>query len=74
MNSIGPTLITVVAGILTLAMVAVIVSKNAQTAAVLQGAGSALSSVIGMAVGPVTGTSTTNMIGSSGSPTGGTPV
>jgi len=74
MNSIGPTLITVVAGILTLAMVAVIVSKNAQTSTVLQGAGTALSSVIGAAVGPVTGTSTTNMIGSSGSPTGGTAV
>jgi hypothetical protein len=73
MNAIGPTLITVVAGILTLAMVAVIVSKNAQTSTVIQGAGMALSSVIGAAVGPVSG-STTNMIGSSGTPTGGTSV
>ena len=58
MNSIGPTLFTVVGGILTLAMVAVAVSKNAQTSSVIQGAGTALSSVIGAAVAPVTGSST----------------
>ena len=73
MNSIGPTLVIVVGGIITLAMVAVAVSKNAQTASVIQGAGTALSSVIGAAVAPVSG-STTNMIGSSGTPTGGTAV
>ena len=73
MNSIGPTLVIVVGGIITLAMVAVAVSKNAQTASVIQGAGTALSSVIGAAVAPVS-SSTTNMVGSSGTPTGGTAV
>jgi hypothetical protein len=73
MNQIGPTLVIVVGGVLTLAMVAVAVSKNAQTSSVIQGAGTALSSVIGAAVAPVSG-STTNMIGSSGTPTGGTAV
>ena len=62
MNAIGPTLITVVGGILTLAMIAVAVSKNAQTSSVIQGAGTALSSVIGAAVAPVSG-STSNTFG-----------
>lgn len=69
MNSIGPTLITVVAGVLTLAMVAVVVSKNAQTSSVIQGAGTALSSVIGAAVAPVSGSSS-NTFGTT-TPTGG---
>ena len=73
MQSIGPTFVIVVGGIITLAMIAVVVSKNAQTSTVLSGAGTALSSVISAAVAPVSG-STTNMIGSSGTPTGGTAV
>lgn len=73
MNSIGPTLVVVIGGVLTLAMVAVVVSKNAQTSTVISGAGTALSAVIGAAVAPVSG-STTNMIGSAGTPTGGTAV
>ena len=56
MSNIGPGLIAVVAGILTLAMIAVVVSKNAQTSTVISGAGSALSSVIGAAVAPVSNT------------------
>jgi PRD1 phage membrane DNA delivery len=74
MGNIGPTVITVVAGIIGLAALAVAVSKNAQTSSVLTGAGTALSSVIGAAVGPVSGSSTTNMVGSSGSPIGGQAV
>ena len=73
MQSIGPTFVIVVGGVITLAMIAVVVSKNAQTSTVIQGAGTALSSIIGAAVAPVSG-STTNMIGSSGTPTGGTAV
>jgi PRD1 phage membrane DNA delivery len=73
MNNIGPTFVIVFGGIITLAMIAVAVSKNAQTSTVIQGAGTALSSIIGAAVAPVSG-STTNMIGSSGTPTGGTAV
>jgi hypothetical protein len=73
MDRIGPTLVIVIGGVITLAMVAVVVSKNAQTSSVIQGAGTALSSIIGAAVAPVSG-STTNMLGSSGTPTGGTAV
>jgi membrane DNA delivery protein len=62
MNSIGPTLITVVGGVLTLAMVAVLVGQKAQTSTVIQGAGTALSSVIAAAVAPVSG-STSNTFG-----------
>lgn len=62
MNSIGPTLITVLGGIITLAIVAVIVAQKAQTSQVIQGAGTALSGVIKAAVQPVV---------SSGSPFGG---
>jgi hypothetical protein len=56
MNNIGPTFVIVVGGIITLAMVAVVVSKNAQTSTVIQGAGTALSSIIGAAVAPVSNT------------------
>ena len=63
MGDIGPTFIAVVAGVIGLAIVAVIVSKNAATPAVLQGAGSALAGVIGAAVAPVV-SSGNNQLGS----------
>jgi hypothetical protein len=47
--------ITVVASIITLAIIAVLVSKNAQTSQVLQAGGSALSGLINAAVSPVSG-------------------
>lgn len=50
----------VIAGILGLAVVSVIVGRNAQTSNVISAGGGALSSVIGAAVAPVsTGSSTT---------------
>lgn len=58
MNSIGPTIITVLGGIFTLAIVAVIVAQKANTSQVLQGAGSALSGVIKAAVQPVVSSGT----------------
>lgn len=69
MDSIGPTLITVVGAVIGLAIVAVVVSKNAQTPQVLQGAGSALSAVIGAAVSPVSN-SQSNNFGGAGAQTG----
>jgi hypothetical protein len=48
------TLAAIVGGIFTVAIVAVIVSRNAQTSGVISSAGSALSSVIQAAVAPVT--------------------
>lgn len=50
-----PLIISVVGGVISLALVSVLMSKNAQTASVLQGAGSALSGVISAAVSPVSG-------------------
>jgi PRD1 phage membrane DNA delivery len=50
----GPV-IAIVTGIIGLAIVAVVVSQNAQTGTVLTSAGTALSSVIGAAVSPITG-------------------
>lgn len=66
MSNIGPTFIAVVSGVIGLAIVAVLVSQNAQTSTVVQGVGTALSSVIGAAVAPVSG-SQTNNFGSTGS-------
>lgn len=47
--------VAIVAGLIGLAIVAVIVSQRAQTSAVIGSAGSALSSVIGAAIAPVSG-------------------
>lgn len=60
MDRFGPTIVIVLGGIFTLAMLAVAVSKNAQTSQVISGAGTALSAVIAAAVAPVSGSSTTS--------------
>jgi hypothetical protein len=59
MGNIGPGIITVIGAVIGLAVVAVLVAQKAQTPAVLQGAGSALSAVITAAVAPVAQTSNT---------------
>lgn len=51
------TIGAIVAAVIGLAIVAVLVSKNAQTGTVLTSAGTALSGVIGAAVSPVSGAS-----------------
>jgi hypothetical protein len=48
-------LVTIAVAIVSLAMIAVIVSKNAQTPAVIQASGNALGSDIMAAVSPVAG-------------------
>jgi preprotein translocase subunit SecD len=63
MKKIGPGIVSAIAGIIGLAIVAVIVSKNAQTAGVITGAGTALSSVISAAVSPVSAGGNTNQFG-----------
>jgi hypothetical protein len=70
MSNIGPTFIAVVGGILTLALVAVVVSQKAQTSSVLTAGGSALSNIIAAAVSPVTGGG--NQFGNSGQAAAGT--
>lgn len=69
MGNIGPTLVTIIAGVIGLAIVAVIVSKNAQTPTVLTSGGTALSSIIGAAVSPVSGG---NTFGAAGQTVAGT--
>ena len=50
-------LATVLLGIVGVAIIAVIVSKNSQSPAVIQSAGSAFSNALDVAVSPVTGNS-----------------
>lgn len=57
--------VTVIAGIIGLAIVAVIVSQRANSAAVLGAGGGALANIIGAAVSPVTG-NLSNTFGSAG--------
>jgi PRD1 phage membrane DNA delivery len=71
MDRIGPGIISVIASVIGLAMVAVLVSQNAQTSTVITGAGTALSGIITAAVSPVAGSST-NAFGTASNLGGGT--
>lgn len=53
MSNIGPTFITVFAGIIGLAIIAVLVGQKAQTSTVISSAGGALVGIINAAVQPV---------------------
>lgn len=66
MSGIGPAAVAIVSGIIGLAIVAVLVSSNAQTGTVISQSGTALSNIIGAAVSPVTG-NTSSMFGSAAS-------
>lgn len=55
MGKFGGELVVLLAGVIGLAMVAVLVSKNAQTPQVLGAAGKAFGGLITAATGPVTG-------------------
>jgi hypothetical protein len=55
MSSIGPGIITVIVSVIGLAMVAVLVSNQAQTGQVINQSGTALSNIIKAAVAPVSG-------------------
>lgn len=68
MGGITPVVVSVIAGVIGLALVAVVVSKSANTSSVISSGGSALSSIISAAVSPVTGSS--NQFGGTGSTTG----
>lgn len=59
MSGIGAGIVAIVAGIIGLAIVAVVVGRNAQTPAVLTSGGTALSNIIAAAVSPVTGGTST---------------
>lgn len=54
-DAIGSALVSVIMAVIGVAIVAVIVSSKSQTASVVQAGGTALSSVLGAALSPVTG-------------------
>ena len=64
MNNVGVLVVSVFSGIVILAMVSVVLSKRADTSNVIGATGKALSSIIGAAVSPVTGSSS-NQFGAS---------
>jgi hypothetical protein len=51
------TTIQFISGILVLAIIAVIISKNARTSQVIQSFASAFSNILGVVVGPISGNS-----------------
>lgn len=55
MNSITEGVVTIATAIVGVAILAVLVSRNSQTPAVLGAAGSAFSNALSAATGPVTG-------------------
>jgi membrane DNA delivery protein len=65
-NELITSVVTVLTGIIGVAIVATLVSKNANTSGVIQAGGSAFSQSLGTALSPVTGAS-----GGFGSFTGG---
>lgn len=62
------SLVTVVTAIIGVAVLAVIVSKSANTAGVIQAGAQGLATDIGAAVSPVTGAGTFNGLGGAGIP------
>jgi hypothetical protein len=55
MNTFTEALVTIATAIVGLAMVAILVSRKAQTPAVIQASGSAFSNALAVAESPVTG-------------------
>lgn len=54
---IGESIVTVITAVIGVAIIAVLVSKQANTSAVLKSAGAAFSQVLGAAVNPVSNSS-----------------
>lgn len=55
MNNVTEMVVTIGTAITGVAILAVLVSRKSQTAAIIQNAGSAFSNALGVAVSPVTG-------------------
>ena len=72
MNKIGEQITAVLTAVIGVAILAVIVSKNAQTGSVLSAGGSAFAAILGAAEAPVTGggVSSLNLSGLNLNPTG----
>lgn len=63
MNGVGEKLVTIAVAITGVATLALLVSKNANTAGVIKSAGSAFSGALGVALSPVTGAHSNNLSG-----------
>lgn len=75
MNHFTEQLVVVISAIIGLAIVAVLVSNNAQTASVIGAGGAALANDISAAVSPVTGAAATPVVSTGGGFSGlGAPV
>ena len=57
MSEIGSAITSIIMAVIGVAIIAVLVSSKAQTGSVLQAGGTAISSVLGSALSPVTGSS-----------------
>ena len=62
-DAVGSGIVAVIMAIIGVAVIAVLVSKQAQTANVLTAAGSSFAGVLGAAESPVTGSSTLGNLG-----------
>lgn len=71
MNNFMGQLVVVLTGIIGVALVAVVVSKNANTSEVINSSGNALSNFLSVAVSPVTGGGTGGRFGAGGLGMGG---
>jgi hypothetical protein len=63
MDKIGNMILAIFGGVITLAIVSVVISKNSQSPQVLQGASSALANVVAAAVNPVHTAATNGNLG-----------
>lgn len=59
MGNVWEPIVTIVTAVIAVAMVATLVSRNANTAGVLSAFGGAISNMLSAATGPVTGSATT---------------
>ena len=55
MNSMTEAVVTILTAVVGVAIISVLVSRKSNTSGVLQAGGSAFSSILGVAVSPVTG-------------------
>jgi hypothetical protein len=65
-SNVTGSIVTIATGIIGVAILAVLVSKNANTSGVIASAGNAFSSALGVAEGPVTGGGMGNIGGYTG--------
>lgn len=56
LDSVGTAVVSILMAVIGVAIIAVLVSSNAQTANVLKAGGNAFSGILGSALSPVTGT------------------